>query len=89
MKFFISEFIGTFILVLSILVTADPIFITAAFLCAITIASASAGHINPIVSLVMALSGKINYIQAFEYLIGQVIGGTFAFLVYTFLGTYK
>jgi len=82
MKFFISEFIGTFILVLSILVTSNPIFIAAAFLCAITVASLSAGHLNPVVSFVMALSGKIKYSSAFEYLIGQILGALGAFLIY-------
>ena len=80
MKFFISEFIGTFIIVLSVLVTSNPLFIAAAFLCAIIL---TAGDLNPIVTMAMVLSGKLKYSAALEYLIGQVLGGAGAFLIYS------
>jgi glycerol uptake facilitator-like aquaporin len=84
---FLAEFIGTFILVLSILATGNPLFIAAAFLAAITIASkASGGHLNPAVSLVMLMNGSIKSTQFFVYVPAQVAGAITAYMAYKLLG---
>ena len=75
----LSEFVGTFILLAAILVTGNAVYITAAFLGAITIAGLSGGHLNPVVSLVMALKGAIPTSAVVEYVVAQV-GGALAAL---------
>ena len=80
---FLAEFIGTFILILSILTSGNPLFIAAAFLAAITIAGAvSGGHINPVVSLVMVMKGTIQSSQLLVYVPAQVLGAFTAYAVY-------
>lgn len=83
---FLAEFIGTFILVLSILVTGNPLFIAAAFLAAITIASkVSGGHVSPIVSLVMLMNGTIKMSQFLVYVPAQLAGALTAYGAYKLL----
>ena len=83
---FVAEFIGTFILVLSILATGNPLFIAAAFLAAITIASkVSGGHINPVVSLVMLMNGTIKSTQFLVYVPAQIAGALVAYMAYKML----
>lgn len=79
---FISEFIGTFILVISILITGNPLFITAAFLAAITIAKLSGGHLNPVVTLAAWLNKSINNSQIIMYLSPQILASILAYFVF-------
>ena len=82
----IAEFIGTFILIISILITGNPIYIAAAFLAAITIVGKfSGGHINPVVSLTMFLNGTIKSNQILEYIGPQIIAAVSAFYMYQYL----
>ncbi len=81
MKIVVSEFIGTFILVLAILVNTNALYIAAAFLAAITIAASSGAHLNPVVSMVMWLNGKIATSSLPYYIVPQILGGLFAVLV--------
>ena len=80
---FIVEFIGTFILMLAIFTTGNPVFIAAAFLGAITIASSiSGGHINPAVSLAMLMNGSIKINQLMVYIPAQILGALTAYYAY-------
>jgi aquaporin Z len=80
---FLAELLGTFILVLSILATANPLYIAAAFLAAITIISKiSGGHINPVVSLAMYLNGTLSMNQLLTYIPAQILGAILAFFAY-------
>ena len=80
---FLAELLGTFILVLSILATANPLYIGAAFLAAITIISKiSGGHINPVVSLAMYLNGTLSMNQLLTYIPAQILGAILAFFAY-------
>jgi len=81
MQIFISELIGTFILVAVILMTQNPLFIALAFLAAIILSSLSGGHINPVVTMIMAVKGNIPKIEIPEYLSGQIAGGLIAFML--------
>jgi glycerol uptake facilitator-like aquaporin len=86
MNIFLSEFIGTFILVLAILAAGNPLFIAAAFLAAITIASVfSGGHLNPVVSLVMVMNGTIKSGQLATYIPAQVAGALTAYCAFKLL----
>ena len=79
----IGEFLGKFILVIAIFMTGNPIYIAAAFLAAITIASkVSGGHINPVVTLAMVLNKTVNTADAIQYIAPQVAGAVAAFYVY-------
>ena len=80
---FLAEFVGTFILVLAILATGNPLFIAAAFLAAITIASKfSGGHLNPAVSLVMVMNGTIKSGQLIAYIPAQIAGAVTAYCAF-------
>jgi len=80
---FVAEFIGTFILVIAILATGNPVYIAAAFLGAITIASSiSGGHINPVVSLAMLMNGSIKLNQLITYIPAQALGAIVAYYIY-------
>jgi aquaporin Z len=80
---FLGELLGTFILVLSILATANPLYITAAFLASITIISKlSGGHINPAVTLAMYMNGTLTKNQALGYIPGQLAGAVVAYYAY-------
>ena len=83
LKIFGAEFLGTFILVISILATANPIYIAAAFLAAITIISKiSGGHINPVVTLAMFMNGTISGSQMLMYIPAQILGALAAYYAF-------
>jgi aquaporin Z len=83
---FIAEFLGTFVLVLSILATANPVYIAAAFLAAITILSKiSGGHINPVVTLAMFMNGTLNLNQVLIYIPAQILGALGAYYTYNLI----
>ena len=83
LKIFGAEFLGTFILVISILATANSIYIAAAFLAAITIiGTVSGGHINPVVTLVMFMNGTIPGSQILMYIPAQILGALAAYYAF-------
>jgi len=78
-----AEFLGTFILVLSILATSNPLYIAAAFLAAITIISkVSGGHINPVVTLAMFMNGTLTATQVLAYVPAQILGALAAYYAF-------
>ena len=78
----IAEFFGTFILVLAIILSGQPLYIAAGFLAAITIAGGvSGGHLNPAVSLSMMVSGDMSPMKTGQYIIAQVAGALTALAV--------
>ena len=80
---FLAEFLGTFIVVLSILATRNILFISAVFLTTITIISKiSGGHINPVVSLVMFMNGTITSKQLMLFIPAQIAGAVAAYYAY-------
>lgn len=78
----IAEFVGTFILVLAILLSGQPMYIAAAFLAAITIAGGvSGGHLNPAVSLSMFANGEMSAMKTGQYAFAQIAGALAALAV--------
>ena len=73
---YVTEFLGTMFLLLSILITGNPLMIGAT-LAAIASAggSISGGHYNPVVSIVMLVKGKLASADFMGYLLSQVLGG--------------
>jgi glycerol uptake facilitator-like aquaporin len=82
MNIFVSELLGTFLLVAIILATTNPVYIAIGFLVAILVSNVSKGHINPVVSLVRYLQGSITQPEVFQYLCGQVSGALLALLAF-------
>ena len=79
---FISEFIGTFIFILVILITKNPIFISATFLISIIISKTSGSHLNPLVTLMSWLNKNITSSQIIIYLGAQVLASIVAYILY-------
>jgi aquaporin Z len=79
----LSECVGTFLLVTSILFTGNWLIIglTLAGVIYIT-GNTSGGHMNPAVSVVMYMKGAINATQCLGYSLSQILGGVVALYTY-------
>lgn len=75
----LAEFLGTFILLLAVLFTGNPLFIAAGFLTAITV---SGGHLNPAVSIAMVAKGDLPIAQLPQYVLAQIAGALAALAVF-------
>jgi glycerol uptake facilitator-like aquaporin len=77
----LSEFIGTFVFLLVILVVGQPIPIVIGLLAVIfAFGNISGGHMNPAVSTMMLAKGDIDVMTYILYVIAQVLGGLAALL---------
>lgn len=87
MKKYITEFIGTFFLVLTIGLTGNPLAIGAALMVMIYAGGhISGGHYNPAVTLAVLIRGRISISDAMVYMSSQLAGALAAALV---VGIYK
>jgi aquaporin Z len=87
MKKYITEFIGTFFLVLTVGLTGNPLAIGAALMVMIYAGGhISGGHYNPAVTLAVLIRGKISTGEAMVFMGSQLAGGVAAALV---VGIYK
>ena len=79
----VGEFLGTFLFVLSILVTGSPLLIglTLAMI-AYILSDISGGHVNPAVSLAFFLKGDLSATKFISYALVQLLGATIS--LYTF-----
>ena len=76
MNSYLAEFIGSLLLVYVILATGNPLAIGATLaLVIIIIGPVSGGHLNPIVSMVMASAGKLELADLLPYILSQILGG--------------
>ena len=81
----ISEFIGTFVFLLVILVVGEPIPIVIGLLASIyAFGKVSGGHMNPAVSTMMFAKGDINFDTLVMYVIAQILGGLCALMWWNF-----
>jgi glycerol uptake facilitator-like aquaporin len=79
----IGEFLGTFLFILSILITGSPLMIGIFLALIIYILSdISGGHVNPAVSLAFFLKGDLSPIKFITYVVVQLLGATAS--LYTF-----
>lgn len=86
MKKLIIEFLGTFFLILTIAMTGNAFAIAAMLMAWIYIGAAiSGGHYNPLVSLAVALRGKLAKDLLGWYMLAQVAGGFAAYAMANFL----
>ena len=79
----LSECVGTFLLLTSILFTGNWLIIglTLAGVIYIT-GNTSGGHMNPAVSVAMYLKGAINASECLGYSLSQILGGAIALYTY-------
>ena len=82
MKKYITEFIGTFFLVLTIGMAGNPLAIGAALMVMIYAGGHISGaHYNPAVTLAVLIRGRIAANEAIMYMVSQIIGAGIAALV--------
>jgi len=82
MRKYITEFIGTFFLVLTIGLTGNPLAIGAALMVMIYAGGHISGaHYNPAVTLAVFIRGKISSGEALVYMGSQVAGALIAALI--------
>ena len=72
---YLNEALGSCIFFLVILATSDPIMIAVGLLIGIIIASMSTqAHLNPAVTGMMYMNGKVNETEAMWYIGAQLLG---------------
>ena len=72
---YVNEALGSFVFFLMILATGDPIMIAVGLLIGILIASmASQAHLNPAVTSMMYMNGKVTQTEAMWYIGAQLVG---------------
>jgi aquaporin Z len=82
MKKYLTEFIGTFFLVLTVGLTGNPLAIGSALMVMIYAGGhISGGHYNPAVTLAVFIRGKITRSDALIYMGSQLAGGLIAALI--------
>ena len=75
MKNYITEFIGTFFLVLTIGLTANPIAIGVMLMVMVYMGGHISGaHYNPAVSIAMIIRGLLSVTEAIKYILSQIVG---------------
>ena len=82
----LGEFLGTFLLMMSILATGNAIAIglTLTFV-VFLLGGVSGAHVNPAVSLVILLKGAISIAEFFVYILAQCAGAVAAYYAYNVL----
>ena len=79
---FLSELVGTFVLMLAVLMFKNPILIAAGFLTSIYMSGDySGGHINPAVSIAQVVNGDLPMSALPGYLTSQILGALVAVFV--------
>jgi aquaporin Z len=87
MKNYITEFIGTFFLVLTIGLTGDPIAIGTMLMVMVYMGGHISGaHYNPAVSIAMIIRGLLSVKEAVKYILSQLVGAILAALLVNWLG---
>lgn len=82
----LAEYLGTFLLVLSVLSLSNPIFIGIIFtVILILIVPVSGAAINPAISFVYYLKGKLGIREALLYTFVQVVAAGSSYYLYKFL----
>jgi glycerol uptake facilitator-like aquaporin len=72
----VTEFLGTSLLLGAIAFTNSPLLIVAAFAIAIAFAkSVSGAHINPAVTIMQVVAGKMSVSRATSYILAQLGAG--------------
>jgi aquaporin Z len=82
----VAEFLGTFLLVMSILGTGNALVIGATLTVIILLlGSVSGAHVNPAVSVAMLMKGAMGTVEFLTYTVAQCAGAAAAFYAYQVL----
>jgi aquaporin Z len=83
----IAEFLGTLLLVLSILASGgNPLFVGLTLSVIIFFAAnTSGGHVNPAVSLAMYLRKRMSFNDLLSYIVAQLLGGATSIYLFKML----
>jgi glycerol uptake facilitator-like aquaporin len=83
LKKLLVEFAGSLLFLYVIISTGNPLAIVASLYIAILVGGPiSGGHFNPMVSCLMAYSGKIPYKDLGFYIFAQLLGGFGGYSIY-------
>lgn len=83
---YLAEFLGTFLLLISILATGNALVIGLTLALVIfLIGGLSGGHVNPAVSLAMFINGSLSVMDLAIYIVSQLAGGAAAVYVFNAL----
>lgn len=88
MKFIesVPEYLGTFVLIFSILATGNYLVIGLTLAAVIfLVGDLSGANVNPVVSLVMYLNNQMSGQKCLEYVVVQVLGGLSALYTYKYI----
>jgi len=84
---YIAEAVGSFIFFAIILTKGEPVMIAVGLLVGILIATiASQGHLNPAVTLIAYIEGKVSGDESIGYIGAQIVGAITAVQWYNFYG---
>lgn len=80
----LSEYFGTFLLLLSILATGSNALVVGLTLALIIflIGSRSGAHVNPAVSFAMYMRGSLGFEELLAYIMVQILGGVSSLYLY-------
>ncbi len=80
----IAEFLGTLLLVLSVLASGGNAFVIGATLAVIVLLTGkiSGGQVNPGISAAMYMKGSLSFSELIVYVTAQVLGGISSLYVY-------
>lgn len=82
----ISEFLGTFLLVMAVLGTGNALVIGGTLaLVVLLLGGVSGAHVNPAVSVAMLLKGSMGPIEFISYTVAQCSGAAAAWYAYQVL----
>src|SRR5258708_4253160 len=86
MKKYLTEFIGTFFLVLVVALTGNPLAIGGVLIAMVYAGgSISGAHYNPAVTFALFLDKKISQQEAFKYIATQMLAGILAAAMFSLL----
>jgi aquaporin Z len=79
-----AEFLGTFLLVLSVFASGGNAYVVGATLAVIIILTGkvSGGHVNPAISMAMYVKGAISSKELLGYVVSQLAGGVASLYAY-------
>jgi len=80
----VAEFLGTFLLVLSVLASGGNAYVIGATLAVVVLLTGklSGAHVNPAISVTMYVKGGLTLQELIGYSVSQVLGGVASLYAY-------